>query len=68
LRSAIPPSPLSAHGTVQVTVHLSKQAKAYLKTHKSIKATATIVLTANGTSKTTIQTITVKAPAKKHKK
>ncbi|MEA2397160.1 MAG: trimeric autotransporter adhesin [Thermoleophilaceae bacterium] len=59
---------VSAHGTVQVTVHLSKQAKAYLKTHKSIKATATIVLTANGTSKTTIQTITVKAPAKKHKK
>ena len=57
-----------AHGTVQVKVHLSKKARAYLKKHKTIKAKATIVLTANGTSKTSTPTVTIKAPKKKHKK
>lgn len=48
-----------AHGTVTVPVALSSQAKSYLAQHKSLPARATIVLSANNTSKSHAWTITI---------
>lgn len=53
---------LPAHRNVVVTLRLSKHARAYLRKHKSLRVKATIVLTAQHTSKTRSQAITITAP------
>lgn len=53
---------IPAQGTADVKLKLAKKGLAYLKTHKTLKATAKTVLTANGTSKTTTTKVTLQAP------
>jgi streptogramin lyase len=56
---------IPAQSTADVKFKLAKKGLAYLKTHKRLKATAKMVLTANGTSKTTTQKATLLAPKTK---
>jgi hypothetical protein len=52
---------VAAHKTVKVKLRLSRQARAYLRTHARLKARAKTVLKAKGKSKSHTQTITIKA-------
>jgi hypothetical protein len=54
-----------ANGLTRVKVHLNKKGRALLKKHKKLKVKATIVLKANGTSKSLTRTITIRAHKKK---
>jgi hypothetical protein len=51
-----------ANGSTNVKVHLSDRARNRLKNRGQIRAFSTIVIAANGTSKTTHPAITIKAP------
>ena len=56
----------SAMASVKVTATLSKTARSYLKTHRSLKARVKLVLAAAGISRTTSQPVVIKVFKAKH--
>ena len=58
--------PAAAMASVKVRVVLTKKARAYLRKHGHLRARVTLVLSTGNLIKTTVQTIVIDAPLRRH--